>query len=170
MYNTKRMYLLSLLVVFSLFLGGCCEKRPRPPLPSELVMETVDEQELLEDDSVPAYQLTSDQEPYQVMTFDERWSEFQRRLKNKSDVDLVYDAERLFAFAPKNERKKRMELSFFLQTAHNKRGDKEKAAEYAAIYQKLIKDTIQGVEFRKHSSMKKMVGGFGEKWKEDDEE
>lgn len=108
--------------------------------------------------------------PSSVRSFEERWEDFKSRLKFTPPTDLVYFAEGLFDEAPREDRKRRMELAFFLLEVYQKRGDHQKAREYSKEYENLLQATMGGIDFRKHATEKNGGVWAGQKWKDESSE
>ena len=148
-------------------MSGCCNKESSranppgfPPTSSQSYQETGESQK--------ASTIESAEEiiPSSVRSFDERWEDFRSRLKFSQPTDLVFYAEGLFDEAPRDDRKRRMELAFFLLETYQKRGDRQKAREYSKEYENLLQATMGGVDFRKHNGEKMGGAWVGEKWKD----
>lgn len=153
-----------MLILVVLCLAGCCTKEPSPPLKQAI---PVAEEESLDDPEPSIDEIFEEEESSStVRSFEQRWEDFRKRLKYSKGTDLIFYAEELYDEVPREDRKRRMELSFFLLEHYQKKGNRQKAKEYTQVYRKLLQATMGGVEFQNHAKEKTGSQWAGEKWED----
>lgn len=170
-YN-ERMPCFFVLLILCLALGGCCSSgsgREAPQISIEnqdLTGVGEDTQELDELEELSS-EVPEDEVSSYTMTTDEKFEQFRLKLEYSQDVDLVHYARDLYNQLPLNDKKRRLELSFFLSRAYKKRGEMDEASQYSKEFESLIKANTGGKAFREHQQMKKSTEKMSRQWEEE---
>jgi hypothetical protein len=156
-------------IFVSLLISGCCGPEIKAPaVVSQELLTDLPVEENSETAEKNSIDLTEELTP--GLTFAEKWQDFQRQLQYRPETELIYYAEGLLTRAPRSDLQKRMELSFFLQNAYIKKGQREKAGEYGTLFTELQKQLMSGAHFRQHNERKQTTAELVEKWRKSGEE
>ncbi|PCJ20358.1 MAG: hypothetical protein COB02_04810 [Candidatus Cloacimonadota bacterium] len=97
-------------------------------------------------------------------TFEEKWDDFKYKTSYRSKDEMVFFAENIFQQLPAKDIERKMQISFYLMEAFQKRKDNENAKKYADHYKTFFQLKTGGKAFQKHQSMIEFKEKLTENW------
>ena len=156
--------LLLVCCIFALaFVNLGCFSKAKPkkiiPVVSLIVDKDIVEDEVEVEDEVVSKGLASG-----FLTFDEKWNNFKYRTSYRTKDEMIFLAEDIYHQVPSKDIEKKMQLSFYLMEAYQKRKDNNNAKKYAEHYKSFFKLNTGGKAFQKHQSMIDFKEKLSETW------
>ncbi|MCO4783559.1 MAG: hypothetical protein KC646_14630 [Candidatus Cloacimonetes bacterium] len=154
-------FLLIFCIVILAFanLGCFTKKAPKKVAP---IVSTVDEDDLEVVDEPIEEEITNSDSGFR--TLEEKWDDFKYKTSYKTKDEMIFFAEDIFHQIPSKDIEKKMQLSFYLMEAYQKRKDNDNAKKYAEHYKNFFKLKTGGKAFQKHQSMIDFKEKLSEKW------
>ncbi|MCJ8345793.1 hypothetical protein MJH12_09650 [bacterium] len=145
------------------FCNIACFSKKKKVIPP--VVEIIDD---FEEDLEDPIDLDDDENdkksPSGFRTAEEKWEDFQYKSSYRTMDEMVFFAENIFHETPSKNIDRKMQLSFYLMEAFQKRKDNDNAKKYADHYKTFFKLKTGGKAFQKHQSMLKFKEKLDEHW------
>lgn len=161
----KEKFLNKLLLFFGIsvlsFLNLACFSKEKPKQVTP-VIESIDEEDL--DEDIVIEEVEADKSESGFRTLEEKWDDFKHKTSYKTKDEMIFFAEDIFHQVSSKDIEKKMQLSFYLMEAYQKRKDNDNAKKYAEHYKSFFKLKTGGKAFQKHQSMIDFKEKLTEKW------
>jgi hypothetical protein len=157
----NKLLLVCCIFTLALINLGCFSKeKPKKIIP--VVSSIVDEDIIVEDEVVD--EVISKAPESGFRTFDEKWNDFKYKTSYRTKDEMMFFAEDIFHQVPSKDIEKKMQLSFYLMEAYQKRKDNNNTKKYAEHYKSFFKLNTGGKAFQKHQSMINFKEKLSETW------